>query len=231
TGGIFEGVSLYTAVSESNAPLGFVYGSAIALVFTIIYYRVTRVLEYKKSLDAIPEGAKMMMPVLIILVLAWVLKFETSALGAGYFVSNFVQTLGPAFIHFIPAIVFAFSAFLAFASGTSWGTFGILIPIVLQILPLTDEMGVICLSACLAGSVFGDHCSPISDTTIMSSAGSMCQHLDHVSTQIPYAMTVASVSLVCYIAAGFIQNPLVILPVGFVLLLLTLMVIKKIKKV
>lgn len=203
TGGFFFGVDFYTAVSESNAPLGFVYGSSITLIFTIAYYRIKKVLPYKRLMEALPEGARMMMPVILILIFAWALKAETSLLGAGYFVSEFVKGLGPAFRHFIPAIVFAFSAFLAFSSGTSWGTFGILIPIVLEMVPLTDKLGVVCLSACLAGSVFGDHCSPLSDTTIMSSAGSSCDHIEHVSTQLPYALTVAVLSLVAYIITGF----------------------------
>ncbi|MCQ2551820.1 MAG: Na+/H+ antiporter NhaC family protein [Clostridia bacterium] len=203
TGGLFEGASFYTAVSESNAPLGFVYGSSIALIFTIVFYSVNKVLTYKRCIEALPEGAKMMMPVILILIFAWTLKIEISQLGTGYFVSNVVKTLGPGFMHFIPAIVFAFSAFLAFSSGTSWGTFGILIPIVIEMVPLTEELGVISLAACLAGSVFGDHCSPISDTTIMSSAGSGCNHLSHVSTQVPYALVVAAISLVLYIIVGF----------------------------
>lgn len=204
TGGFFSGADFYTAVSESNAPLGFVYGSSVALIFTIVYYRIRKVLSYKKLMEALPEGAKMMMPVILILIFAWALKSETSSLGAGYFVSEFVKGLGPAFKHFIPAIVFVFSAFLAFSSGTSWGTFGILIPIVLEMVPLSDKLGVVCLSACLAGSVFGDHCSPLSDTTIMSSAGSSCDHIEHVSTQLPYALTVAVLSLIAYIITGIV---------------------------
>lgn len=204
TGGLFDGKDFYTAVSESNAPLGFVYGSSVALIFTIVFYRIRGTLAYKRLMEALPEGTKMMIPVLLILIFAWALKTETSALGAGYFVSEFVKGLGPAFRHFIPAIVFVFSAFLAFSSGTSWGTFGILIPIVLEMVPLSEPLGIVCLSACLAGSVFGDHCSPLSDTTIMSSAGSSCNHIEHVSTQLPYALTVAALSLVAYIITGFV---------------------------
>lgn len=154
----------------------------------------------------------------------------TDSLGAKQFVEMIVKNSASGFQSFLPAIVFVIACFLSFATGTSWGTFGILIPITLGVFPLTDPLGVVCVSACMAGAVCGDHCSPISDTTIMASAGAQCDHVTHVSTQLPYAITVAMVSFVSYIFAGFVPNALIALPVAIVLMIASLFLVRKIVK-
>ena len=175
----------------------------------------------------IPEGFKAMVPAILILSLAWTLKGMTDSLGAKEFVKGVVGSSASGFQLFLPAIIFVIACCLAFATGTSWGTFGILIPICIAIFPAGTQLNIISISACMAGAVCGDHCSPISDTTIMASAGSQCNHVNHVSTQLPYAITVAAVSFVTYIVAGFTQNPWISLPIGILLLFAVLFVIKK----
>lgn len=169
-----------------------------------------------------------MVPAILILTFAWSLKAMTDSLGAKQFVEELVQNSAGSFQSFLPAIVFVIGVLLAFATGTSWGTFGILIPITLAVFPLGNPIGVICVSACMAGAVCGDHCSPISDTTIMASAGAQCNHVTHVSTQLPYAITVAAVSFVSYIIAGFVPNAFIALPIAIVLMIGTLIGIRQI---
>ena len=219
SGGFFEGVGFVTAFSDCDASVGLMLGSAVALVFTVIYYLLRRVLPFQEIAGSIPEGFKSMVPAILILTFAWTLKAMTDSLGAKQFVEALVKGSAGGFQVFLPAIVFLIACGLSFATGTSWGTFGILIPITLGVFPLTAPLGVVCVSACMAGAVCGDHCSPISDTTIMASAGAQCDHVTHVSTQLPYAMTVAAVSFLAYIVAGFFPTAYVALPVALALMI------------
>lgn len=232
TGGFFDGVSFVDAFSGSDASVGLVYGSVVALLFTVIFFLATRVISFKDCMSALPEGFKSMVPAILILTFAWTLKAMTDSLGAATFVGGLVENVASsnAIMSLLPAFVFLIGAFLAFATGTSWGTFGILIPIVVNVFAsnLSSELMIISISACMAGAVCGDHCSPISDTTIMASAGAKCEHINHVSTQLPYAITAAAVSLVSYIITGFIRNAFICLPLGIVLMIVTLIVIRKI---
>lgn len=228
TGGFFSGASFIDAFANCTASLGLVYGSFFALVITIILYTARRVLSFKECMDCIPEGFKAMVAPILILTFAWSLKAMTDSLGAQEFVAGIVRNSAAGFMNFLPAIIFLIAVFQAFATGTSWGTFGILIPIVVNAFQSIDhKMMIIAISACMAGAVCGDHCSPISDTTIMSSAGAQCNHLNHVSTQLPYAMTAAAVSFVAYIIAGFTKSALISLPCGIALLLLVLAFMKR----
>lgn len=227
SGGFFEGESFVDAFSNSDASVGLMLGSAVALIITVIYYLIRRSIKFKELAESIPEGFKSMVPAILILTFAWSLKAMTDSLGAKEFVEALVKGSAGSFQAFLPAIVFLIGAFLAFATGTSWGTFGILIPITLAVFPLDNPLGVICVSACMAGAVCGDHCSPISDTTIMASAGAQCNHVAHVSTQLPYAITAAFVSFISYIIAGFVPNAIIVLPIGIVLMIATLLVIQK----
>jgi len=216
------------AFSCADASVGLVLGSFAGLIFAVIYYLLRRVLSFKECMEAIPEGFKAMVPAILILACAWTLKTMTDSLGAKIFIAEFVRNGATAFVNFLPAIVFLIGCGLSFATGTSWGTFGILIPIVLAVFggSIDNEICIIAISACMAGAVCGDHCSPISDTTIMASAGAQCNHVNHVSTQLPYALTVAAVSCVCYLIAGFVNNWMIMLPLGIVLMLGTLFVLK-----
>ena len=229
TGGFFSGVSFVEAFAGSDASVGLVLGSFVALVLTFLLYIPRKVITFKQFASCIPEGFHQMVSAILILVFAWTLSgFCRDALGAGDFVGGIVQ--GNAAVGmFLPAILFLVAVGLSFATGTSWGTFGILIPIVLAIMPEMNTAMVITVAACLAGAVCGDHCSPISDTTIMSSAGAQCDHINHVSTQLPYALTVAAVTFVTYILAGILQS-WVALPIGIVLMLAVLFVIEKATK-
>lgn len=227
SGGFFEGVNFVDAFSNSDASIGLMLGSAIALIITAAYYLIRRSIKFKELAEAIPEGFKSMVPAILILTFAWSLKAMTDSLGAKEFVEAVVNNSASSFQAFLPAIVFIIGVFLAFATGTSWGTFGILIPITLAVFPLDNPLGVVCVSACMAGAVCGDHCSPISDTTIMASAGAQCNHVTHVSTQLPYALTVATVSFVSYVIAGFVPNAIIVLPIGMALMILTLLFIQK----
>lgn len=226
TGGFFDGESFATAFANCDASVGLVIGSFTALVITFILYMTRRIISFREFTDSIPEGFKAMISPILILAFAWTLSgFCRDSLGAGEFVSGVVAAHSAA-SSMLPAIMFLIALGLAFATGTSWGTFGILIPIVLAIFPEMSEILIISISACLAGAVCGDHISPISDTTIMASAGAECNHINHVSTQIPYALTVAAVSFVSFIFAGFIQNIYIVLPIAIVLMIATLLVIK-----
>ena len=230
SGGFFEGESFIDAFSNSDASVGLMLGSAVTLVVTVIYYLLRRVLSFKEITGCIPEGFKSMVPAILILTFAWSLKAMTDSLGAKQYVEMLVRNSAGGFKSFLPAIVFLIACGLSFSTGTSWGTFGILIPITLGVFPLTDPLGVVCVSACMAGAVCGDHCSPISDTTIMASAGAQCDHVTHVSTQLPYALTVAGVSFVAYIVAGLVPNAVIALPVAVVLMIGTLFLMRKVMK-
>lgn len=231
TGGFFSGAGFVEAFSGSDASVGLMLGSFFAFLITIVFYAVRKVLKFGESMACVPEGFKAMVPAILILTFAWTLKAMTDSLGAAEYVAEMMKTAAGGLVSLLPAIIFLVGCFLAFATGTSWGTFGILIPIVVAVFAGTNEnMMIMSISACMAGAVCGDHCSPISDTTIMASAGAQCNHVNHVSTQLPYAVTVAAVSFVTYAIAGFIRNPFICLPIGIVLMVGTLLVIKKIGK-
>ena len=228
TGGFFEGADFVTAFSNSDASVGLAIGSAFALVITILLYVSRRVLGFKECMDCIPEGFKAMVPAIMILTFAWTLKSMTDSLGAAEFVAALIKGSAAGIVNLLPAIIFVVGCLLAFATGTSWGTFGILIPIVVDAFQATNPtLMTIAISACMAGAVCGDHCSPISDTTIMASAGAQCNHVNHVSTQLPYAVSVAVISFITYIVAGFVQSAWISLPVGVVLTLGYLLFMKK----
>ncbi len=215
------------AFGNTDATVALPWAGLITLIIAIIYMAIRKTVSFKESMDCIPEGFKAMLPAILILTFATALKNVTGLLGADVFVGNLVNGAG-ALQKFLPAIVFIVACFLAFATGTSWGTFGILIPIVDAMFPISSALGTVCMSACLAGAVCGDHCSPISDTTIMSSAGAECEHLNHVSTQIPYALYIAVISFVCFIVAGFVPNALIMLPLSIAIMIASLFVTKKI---
>ena len=204
TGGFFEGVDFVTAFADCNASMGLVLGSSIALMFTFVFYRVRNVMTFQDFAACIPEGFKAMVSPMLILTLAWTLSGMTNLLGAKYYVASLLHGSAAALQYLLPFIIFLVAVGLAFATGTSWGTFSILVPIVCHAFP-QGEMLVIAIAACLSGAVCGDHCSPISDTTIMASAGAHCSHINHVSTQLPYAMTAAAISAVCYVITGLAQ--------------------------
>ena len=228
TGGFFSGTDFVTAFSQSDASTGLAMGSAFGLVFAIIFYMIRRVINFRDCMGCIPEGFKAMVPAIMILTFAWTLKAMTDSLGAAVFVEEAMRSVAGGIEVILPAIIFLVGCGLAFATGTSWGTFGILIPIVVAVFEKSSpEMMIISMSACMAGAVCGDHCSPISDTTIMASAGAQCDHVTHVSTQLPYAILAAAVSFVTYIVAGFVKTAWIALPVGIVLMLIVLFVIKK----
>ena len=227
TGGFFSGTDFVTAFSQSDASTGLAMGSAFGLVFAIIFYMIRRVVNFRDCMGCIPEGFKAMVPAIMILTFAWTLKAMTVSLGAAVFVEEAMRSVAGGIEVILPAIIFLVGCGLAFATGTSWGTFGILIPIVVAVFEKSSpEMMIISMSACMAGAVCGDHCSPISDTTIMASAGAQCDHVTHVSTQLPYAILAAAVSFVTYIVAGFVKTAWIALPVGIVLMLIVLFVIK-----
>nr|WP_325221276.1 Na+/H+ antiporter NhaC family protein [uncultured Oscillibacter sp.] len=230
SGGFFEGEGFITAFSNSDASVGLMLGSAFALVFTLVYYLIRRAMSFKEMMGCIPEGFKAMVPAIMILTFAWSLKNMTDSLGAKFFVRDFVRSSASGLQMILPLIVFVIGCLLAFATGTSWGTFGILIPIVQNVFSMDNPMAIVCISACMAGAVCGDHCSPISDTTIMASAGAQCDHVNHVSTQLPYAITCAVVSGVTYLIAGILVSlgapGLLGLPIGIVLMLGALFAIR-----
>ena len=231
TGGFFGGVDFITAFSQSDASVGLALGSFFALVVTVVLYCVRNVLDFNKCMECIPEGFKSMVPAILILTFAWTLKSMTDLLGAKTFVFDVMSSVSGNFMSFLPAVIFVVGCVIAFATGTSWGTFGILIPIVVEVFQSSNyELMIISISACMAGAVCGDHCSPISDTTIMASAGAQCNHVNHVSTQLPYALLAAAVSFVSYILAGFIQNVFIVLPISVVMMISVILVIKQVKK-
>jgi Na+/H+ antiporter NhaC len=234
TGGFFDGENFINAFANSDASMGLVLGSMVTLIITFCFYMVRGVMSFQDFTSCIPEGFKAMVAPILILTMAWTLSGMTSLLGAKFFVSGVVQSSAGALKLFLPAIIFLVAVFLAFSTGTSWGTFAILIPIVCDVFGSVDtyQMLVISIAACLSGAVCGDHCSPISDTTIMASAGAHSDHVNHVSTQLPYAMTAAGVSFVGYLLAGalgyFTESSLalVAMPVTLVLMIVTLTVIR-----
>lgn len=213
------------AFSNSDASVGLLYGSGVTIVFAVIFYILRGVISFKDCMSSLPEGFKAMVPAIMILCCAWTLKAMTDSLGAKVFVSQIINGPAAGLQAFLPAIIFVVACILAFASGTSWGTFGILIPIVLASIPGSDLL-IVSVSACMAGAVCGDHCSPISDTTIMASAGAQCNHVNHVNTQLPYALLVAAVSFVSYIIAGFVKAWQIALPISIVLLVAVLFGVK-----
>ena len=228
TGGFFDGKDFIDAFAVSNAPVGLVLGSSVALVITIDAYLARQSLSFDSCMDCLPEGFKQMVPAMLILIFAWTLKSMTDSLGAATYVASLVEHSAAEFMGLLPAIIFVVAVGLAFASGTSWATFGILIPIVVSCFQEVDpQLMIISISACMAGAVCGDHCSPISDTTIMSSAGAQCNHLNHVTTQLPYVMTVAAVSFFTFLVAGFTKSALISLLFGIVVLFLFLMFIRR----
>ena len=222
SGGFFSGSDFVTAFSNSDASVGLMLGSAFGLLFAFIYYFVRRSMSFKEMMGCIPEGFKAMVPAILILTFAWTLKSMTDSLGAKYFVRDFVRSAEHLQM-FLPVIVFVIGCLLAFATGTSWGTFGILIPIVQNVFSMDNPLAIICISACMAGAVCGDHCSPISDTTIMASAGAQCDHVNHVSTQLPYAISCAVISGISYLIAGLLAinglPGIIALPVGIVMMI------------
>ena len=221
SGGFFDGADFITAFSDSDASVGLMLGSAFGLLFAFVYYLIRRSMSFKEMMNCIPEGFKAMVPAILILTFAWSLKGMTDSLGAKYFVRDFVRSASGIQV-LLPVIVFAVGCLLAFATGTSWGTFGILIPIVQSVFDMSNPMAIICISACMAGAVCGDHCSPISDTTIMASAGAQCDHVNHVSTQLPYAISCAVISGIAYLVAGLLVMAglpgILSLPIGVVLM-------------
>lgn len=235
SGGFFDSTSgsyhnVIEAFSGADASIGLLYGSFCTLILTVAYFMIRRVISFKNCMESIPEGFKAMVPAIMILACAWTLKAMTDSLGAKEFIADIVKSTAGTFANFLPAVIFLIAVGLSFATGTSWGTFGILIPLVLAVFPYgSSPISVIAISACMAGAVCGDHCSPISDTTIMASAGSQSNHINHVSTQLPYALTVAAVSFLTYIIAGFVQS-VVALPIGIALMLGTLFVLKAVTK-
>ena len=232
TGEFFSGEDFVTAFSQSDASLGLTMGSFFGLLITIGFYQVRRVLKFSECMACIPEGFKSMVPAIMILSFAWTLKAMTDSLGADVYVATVVASSARSFLNFLPAIIFVVGCFLAFATGTSWGTFGILIPIVVAVFENSNpDLMIISISACMAGAVCGDHCSPISDTTIMASAGAQCEHVNHVTTQLPYAIVAAVVSFISYIIAGFVQSAWIALPIAIALMVITMLVIRGINGV
>ena len=236
SGSFFDGSSenylnIPAAFSNSDASIGLMLGSSFGLLFALVFYWGRKAMTFRQMMECIPEGFKAMVPAILILTFAWSLKAMTDSLGATPFVEYFVDTYARNVQFFLPAIVFAIGCLLAFATGTSWGTFGILIPITMAIFPLDDPLGIICVSASMAGAVCGDHCSPISDTTIMASAGAQCDHVNHVSTQLPYAIMCAVISFISYVAAGLLVHfgapGILALPFGLIVLLGTLAVLRR----
>ena len=220
-------MDLAVAFGNTDASVGLPWGSVIALVITFIYLLIRRVVNFKEATECFVAGFKAMVPAMLILTFALTLKLATSALGADIFVHDALEGAAEGLYMMLPAIIFLVALGLAFATGTSWGTFGILIPIVVAVFDPTSVLLTIGISACLAGAVCGDHISPISDTTVMASAGANVNHIEHVSTQIPYALTVAAISFVCFIVAGFVQNWVICLILGAVLVIGTLLVLRK----
>ncbi len=228
TGGYFEDKGFVDAFANSDASVGLVLGSAVALLITVAFYLVRQSIPFADCMECLPEGFKQMVPAMLILSFAWTLKAMTDSLGASKYVAGVVEHSAGSLMNYLPAIIFLIAVGLAFASGTSWGTFGILIPIVVSCFQGIDyQLMIISISACMAGAVCGDHCSPISDTTIMSSAGAQCIHLDHVTTQLPYALTVAAVSFCSFLVAGLTKSAVLSLIVGIVILCLVLMMMRR----
>lgn len=226
-GGILEGKSFADALSSTDATVGLPWGAIIALVLVMLFYRLRGVLSFRAAMRCIPEGFVAMVPAILILTLATSLKNVTTALEAREFIAFHMEHSAAGLVNFLPAVIFVVAGVLAFSTGTSWATFGILIPIVVSTFDPSSPLMFIGMSACLAGAVAGDHCSPISDTTIMSSAGAQCDHLSHVSTQLPYVLVVSAVSLAAFLLAGFVHNWFVVFPLALVALLALMFGLKK----
>ena len=226
TGGFFSGESFVNSFANSDASVGLLLGSGVALVLVVIFYVARRILSFTKCMECLPEGFKDMVSPIMILTLAWSLKAMTDSLGLSAFVEKHVDGMGAGWMSMLPAVIFVIACLLAFASGTSWGTFGMLIPIAIAVTQKNPELMYVAISACMAGAVCGDHCSPISDTTIMSSAGAGVNHISHVETQLPYAITVAAVSFFIYIVAGFTKSWIISLPIGIIAMIAVLYVIR-----
>ena len=239
SGGFFDGgVGFAEAFSNADAAIGLTYGSFFSFVITIVWYVIRRVLTFRQMMDLIPEGFKAMVPAILILTFAWTLKTMTDSLGLKHYIADIVLNFSDGMMSMLPAVIFVIGCIMSFATGTSWGTFGVLIPIVVAaytepgvgFIPGYESIGTILVSACMAGAVCGDHCSPISDTTIMASAGAQCNHLNHVQTQLPYALSCAAISFVAYIFAGFIQNAVICLFIAFAMMIGFLFVMKILHK-
>ena len=228
SGGFFAGTSFIDSFSNSDASVGLAVGSFFGLLFTLIFYMVRRVMSFTEFMECVPKGFEAMIAPILILTFAWSLKAMTDSLGAATYVAGLIEGSAGTLVNFLPMIIFLIGCGLAFATGTSWGTFGILIPIVVAAFQETDpQLMIISMSACMAGAVCGDHCSPISDTTIMASAGAQCFHLNHVNTQLPYALTVAGISAVAFVVAGMTRNIFISWIVGVVVLIGVLILAKK----
>lgn len=228
SGGGFSGTPFIDSFANSDAAVGLSTGGLFALIIVVIYYMCRRVISFRDAMDQVPNGFQAMIAPILILTFAWTLKTMTDSLGAAPYVAEIIQNSAGSFLSLLPAIVFLVGCGLAFATGTSWGTFGVLIPIVIAAFEgLDDTMMYISISACMGGAVMGDHCSPISDTTIMASAGAQCYHINHVNTQLPYTITVAIVSCVSYVIAGFVRNVVISLIIAFALMTLVLLVLRK----
>ena len=239
SGGFFDGgVGFAEAFSSADASIGLTYGSFFAFVITIVWYVIRRVLTFRQMMDLIPEGFKAMVPAILILTFAWTLKTMTDSLGLKHYIADIVLGFSDNMMSMLPAVIFVIGCIMSFATGTSWGTFGVLIPIVVAaytepgvgFTPGYESIGTILVSACMAGAVCGDHCSPISDTTIMASAGAQCNHLNHVQTQLPYVLSCAAISFVAYIFAGFIQNAVICLLIAIAMMIGFLFVMKILHK-
>ena len=233
TGGLFDGgITVQEAFANCSAPDGLSMGSFVALIIIMIYFLIRKAFSFNEMMECLPEGFKLMVPATLILTFAWTISGVTGSLGAAEFVAGVVDQFGAGLQNFLPAVIFIIACLLAFATGTSWGTFGILIPIVLKVFPvgadgLPTPILMMAIGACLGGAVMGDHCSPISDTTIMASTGAQCHHINHVATQMPYAITVAAVCFVSYIIAGLVPNVIIALPIAIILMVGTLLFIGK----
>lgn len=225
-GGILDGKDFITAFSNTDATVGLPWGALLVLVITILYYRLRKVVSFQDAMECLPRGFAAMVPAILILTFATALKNMTTLLEGREFIAATIGNAAPDLAQFLPAVIFIVASFLAFSTGTSWGTFGILIPIVVSIFPGESPLLYIGMSACLAGAVCGDHCSPISDTTIMSSAGAGCDHIRHVATQLPYALSVAGVSLAGFLLAGVLRNWFLVFPATVLMLILLLCIIK-----
>lgn len=226
-GGFTEGKSFAEALSDTDATVGLPWGALLTLILSMIYFRIRGLLTFRGAMRCIPKGFNAMVPAILILALATALKNVTTALEAREFIAFYIEHSATGLVHFLPAVIFLVAALLAFSTGTSWATFGILIPIVVSTFDPTSPLLFIGMSACLAGAVCGDHCSPISDTTIMSSAGAQCDHLSHVSTQLPYVLCVAAISFLGFLLAGFIHNWFIVFPITLAALLLMVFCLKK----
>ena len=236
TGGFFDGTGFVDAFAGSDASIGLMLGSFFALIITICFYSIRRVLSFTDCCNSIPEGFKAMVPAILILTFAWTLKGTTDMMGAKDFVQTAMTSASGSLFSFLPAVIFIVGCLMAFATGTSWGTFGILIPIVCAVFEgKNNELMIIAISACMAGAVCGDHCSPISDTTIMASAGAQCNHVNHVATQLPYAITAAIMSFVSYAIVGPLTYHLhvkwfIMLPIFIAMMVLLIFVLRVIKR-